>query len=199
MIEGLAVLFRGFGQAGWLVLIDEQEIVPTLLTTRQRSLCNQNLRVIVDSVNQSMPPRGMYYVFASGTEFFTDPDRGINTYPALRDRIKSNAVLKLPKMDYEEMVEVGRRLVSIAQSAEPESQVSALLTEPVIREFIVRLQKRYGALGYKVRGFVQALVNLARQAGQEKAEHISALMDPILEKTFQSIGDQISSAERGKP
>jgi hypothetical protein len=42
MLEGLAVLFRGLDQSGWLVLIDEQEIVPTLLTTRQRNLCNDS-------------------------------------------------------------------------------------------------------------------------------------------------------------
>jgi hypothetical protein len=88
MIEGVAVLLRGLGQAGWVVLIDEQEIVPMLLTPRQRRLCNQNLKVIVDTVNQSRPPRAIYYVFASGPDFFTDPTRGVNAYQALRDRIK---------------------------------------------------------------------------------------------------------------
>jgi hypothetical protein len=169
------------------------------MTDKQRGLCNQNLRVTIGAANQRKPERAMYYIFASGPEFFTHPTKGINAYPALSNRIKPNAVLELSEMDYEEMVEVGRRLVSIAQSAEPESQVLSLVTEAVIRELVDRLQKRYGVLRYKVRGFVQALVTFARQAGQEKAENISKLMDQILEKTFQSIGDQIASAEREKP
>jgi hypothetical protein len=103
-------------------------------------------------------------------------------------------------MDSEEMVEVGKRLLNIAASAEPGSHVLSLLTEPVIREFVVRLQKRYGPLRWKVRGFVQAIVALAGQASRDSTvENIRALMDPILEKTFQSIGDQIASAKRGKP
>ncbi|MBU0568550.1 ATP-binding protein [bacterium] len=85
ILNQLAVFFHEIGFSGWVILIDEQEIIPTLMSPKKRDSCNQNLRIVIDSGPSTSY---LYYLFATSPEFFTDQKRGINSYPALKDRVK---------------------------------------------------------------------------------------------------------------
>jgi hypothetical protein len=192
-IEGLALFLRKVGHAGWVVLVDEQEIIPTLMTPRQRDKCNENLRVVLDTVNQKRPYRGMYYLFASAPEFFTDEERGVNAYPALRDRIV-NAVLDLTSLDENEMFEVSHRLLNILDSGKPGQSVSPAVPDGTIRKFIAQLEDRFGSLRYKSRGFVQSFIALAERLAQDPEADPEPVIGDVLGTVFRSIDAKISEA-----
>ncbi len=194
MIEGLAVFFRKLGHAGWVVLIDEQEIVPTLMTPTQRGKCNENLRLLLDAANQTRPYKGIYYLFASAPEFFADRERGVNAYPALRDRI-ANAVLTLPTMEEEEMHEVAEKLLHVFAAAEPGPDYGAVLTESVLSRFVDRLEERFGTVRYKARGLVKSLVAFVRSRIANPDSPLEPTIDDVLGRIFSAIDMQIGAAQ----
>lgn len=73
MLDSLAIFFRQVGYSGWVILIDEQEIIPTLMTTRKRDLSNENIKVIIDTQPKT---RFMCYLFATTPEFFNHSNQG---------------------------------------------------------------------------------------------------------------------------
>jgi hypothetical protein len=196
VIEGMAVFFRGIGYAGWAVLVDEQEIVPTLMTERQRKLCNENLKILLDAANQQKPRRGLYYVFASAPEFFADQEKGVNAYPALRDRIITNAVLPLTGMDADEMSEVAQKIQQIYRDTGEYPDRKEIVSDEDIRSFVEEIESRFGSVRYKARGFVQSFVSfIEERLGQPRAL-LTDLIDEVLGRTFGKIGEAISAAHK---
>lgn len=195
VIEGLAVFFRGIGYRGWLVLIDEQEIVPTLMTPLQRKKCNENLRILVDTLNIQEPRRGFYYVFASAPEFFTDQERGVNAYPALKDRI-TNAVLPLTGMDADEMFEVAQRIQEIYRDTGEYPDRKQIVSDEDIRSFVEEIESRFGSVRYKARGFVQSFVSFIEERLGRPDALLTDLIDEVLGRTFGNIGAALSAAHK---
>jgi len=193
-IEGLAIFFRSLGYAGWVVLVDEQEVVPTLMTETQRNRCNENLRLLLDAANQGMPPKGIYYVFASAPEFFTDQQRGVNSYPALAGRIRANAVLSLGNLNADEMRQVCMRLRNIFAASEPDLDIGSIFLDDDIALFTSAVEERYGAEKFKARGFVQSFVALMEKRLANPSEPIAPLIDDVSGTTFNAIYAQIAAA-----
>jgi len=194
MIEGLALFFRRIGYAGWVVLVDEQEIVPTLMTETQRDRCNENLRLLLGAANQRGPSRSIYYVFASAPEFFTDPVKGVNAYPALRSRIMPNAILSLGHLGVEEMRQVCQRLRTIQSCSEPDLRHESLPTDNDIDIFASAVEQRFGAVKFKARGFVQSFIALMEERTTSPEAPIAPLVDDVLGRVFSSIDAKVTAA-----
>lgn len=114
ILKSLGKFFKSIGYKGWIILIDEQEIVSTLLTTRRRELTNQNIRYLIDEQGNL---DGIYVLFATTDEFFTDPNRGVVSYPALKTRITQANTLSLPSIGKAEMEELSENLKTICEMA----------------------------------------------------------------------------------
>ena len=191
MIEGLALFFRKIGYAGWVVLVDEQEIIPTLMTETQRDRCNENLRLLIGAANQKEPPRSIYYVFASAPEFFTDLRKGVNAYPALQGRIMPNAVLTLGSLGTEEMTQVCKRLHDIMVC----STGQALLSDDDIALFASAVERRFRAVKFKARGFVQSFIALMAELSANPDAQMESLTDDVLSRVFRSIDAKVTAAK----
>lgn len=84
MLRSLALTLQHFGFQGLVILVDEVESVLNQATPLRRE-SYQTLRLLVD--RESMPVRTL--VAASTTPpMYTDPQRGMPTYPALWSRIR---------------------------------------------------------------------------------------------------------------
>lgn len=114
ILKSLSIFFKKIGYKGLVVLIDEQEIISTLLTTRRRELTDQNIRIMIDDQGNM---DGIYVLFATTDEFFSDPIRGVVSYPALKTRITKSNTLDLPPIGKDEMYEVALKLRDICQFA----------------------------------------------------------------------------------
>lgn len=113
-MKSFGAFSKKIGYKGWVILIDEQEIVSTLLTTRRRELTDQNLRIMIDDQANM---NGVYVLFATTDEFFNDPTRGVVSYPALKTRITQANTLNLPSIGKVEMEEIAEKLKIICEAA----------------------------------------------------------------------------------
>jgi hypothetical protein len=129
--------------------------VSTLLTPRRRELTDQNLRILVDE--QAAVPHA-YFLFATTSEFFTDPIRGVNSYPALKSRVTDNNTYQLPPLSKDEMREIGQNLIKIYEIAEG---VHLDLSEDLIGKLAAiaddRLERRSARARVVVKAFVKIL------------------------------------------
>ncbi len=114
ILKSFGAFSKKIGYKGWVILIDEQEIVSTLLTTRRRELTDQNLRIMIDDQANM---NGIYILFATTDEFFNDPNRGVVSYPALKTRITQANTLNLPSIGKVEMEEIAEKLKIICEAA----------------------------------------------------------------------------------
>jgi len=190
-VELLAQFFRGIRHAGWVVLVDEQEIIPTLMTTRNRDLSNRTLRVLIDSTGK---PCGLYWLLATSPEFFTDRECGISAYPALKGRAQE--VLLLPPISASRMKNVGDRLVGICEIAFPDAGVRSRLTQELINGMASLIEADYPALGSRARGFVQSVVRLVDRLRENPQADLQQEMPKVVRDVFGEIEDQIQGAFR---
>ena len=87
MLRSLALTLQHFGFRGLVILVDEVESVLNQPTPRRRE-SYQTLRLLLD--RESMPVRTL--VAASTTPpMYTDPQRGMSTYPALWSRVRNES------------------------------------------------------------------------------------------------------------
>jgi len=114
ILKSFSIFLKKIGYSGLVVLIDEQEIISTLLTTRRRELTDQNIRIMIDDQGDM---DGIYILFATTDEFFNDPLKGVVSYPALKTRITKSNTLNLPPISKDEMYEVALKLKEICKFA----------------------------------------------------------------------------------
>jgi hypothetical protein len=84
MLRSLARMLGHFGFRGLVVLVDEVESVLNLTAPRRRE-SYQTLRLLVDRENT---PAHTLIMASTTPPMFTDPDRGMSTYPALWSRVR---------------------------------------------------------------------------------------------------------------
>ncbi len=176
VLKFLAQFFVLAGYKGWVVLIDEQEIVSTLLTPRRRELTDENLRLLIDE--QGAIPHA-YFLFATTSEFFTDPVRGVNSYPALKSRVTENNTYELPPLSKAEMTEIGKNLKSIYEIAEG---VHLELSDGAIAGLAAMAADRLERRSARARVFVKAFVKMLRESHQGRAvdaEQFKTIVDGV--------------------
>lgn len=153
-MDSLAIFFREIGYSGWVILIDEQEIIPTLMSKKKRGLSNENLKVIIDTQSRT---QYMYYLFATTPQFFTDPLNGINAYPALRQRV--NDVLEIQPITKKEMTEAGQNIKEVYCTAYPDFQ-GGQIPKQKIKDCANHIDSNFSNDTAKARIFVISYIKL---------------------------------------
>lgn len=177
VLNSFAIFLREVGYSGWVILIDEQEIIPTLMTTRKRDLSNENLKVIIDTQPKT---KFMYYLFATTPEFFTNPQKGINSYPALRQRVSH--VLEVKPIGEKEMVEAAEKIRDVYCIAFPGFR-KGRITGQDIANCAKHVESTFGVTSAKPRIFIVSYIRFL------KALHTGPVPDPSA--AFASITGQV--------
>ncbi|MBU2555758.1 MAG: ATP-binding protein, partial [Bacteroidetes bacterium] len=115
LISALAKTIIKIGYKGWLLIVDEQEAMSTLLTPYQQKHAQSNLRMIIDRKSEL---GSLMWVFGSTPEFFSE--EGVGQYQALKDRITDAIILETDILCLEEYEEISRKLFEIYRIAYPE-------------------------------------------------------------------------------
>lgn len=125
-IRVLADITRQAGRAGFVVILDEVETITRLPRTDMREQGLQNIRQIVDAVDEGHLPR-CYFVF-TGTPDFFDNRRGVRGLQPLDDRIRledpndpfpnyRQAQIVIQPFDRGKLLRVGKRVREIYETA----------------------------------------------------------------------------------
>ncbi len=191
VLEDLARVFRAMAFKGWLLIVDEQEAVSTLLAPRQRDHAISNLRMIMDSASRV---EGLMWVFASTPEFFEDPQHGIGTYDALRDRITDNIVLRTSELSTADLSCVGQKVLEIYAAAYPESAPGPSVEE--LGLCIRRLEDDMQGHLAKPRFFVEAVVGGLDALREGTEQSFSRAFDTVRGRAYQRWARERQNASR---
>ena len=177
----LSLFFKSIGYSGWVILIDEQEIIPTLMSRHKRNLSNENLKVIIDTQPNT---KYMYYLFATTPEFFTDVYNGINAYPALRQRVQD--VLEVHPISFKEMVEAGKKIKEIYSLAFPDFD-RGQLTEENIKYCSQLVEETYINIESKARVFIVSYIKLLNNIKENKHLIVKEEFEAIVGNVWDEI------------
>ena len=87
-LEALSIFVKSIGYAGLVVLVDEAEFIMNLHTKKLRDIAYNYIRDIYDNCNLSKFQNTLF-IFAGTPELFDNDKKGIPTYEALDDRLKT--------------------------------------------------------------------------------------------------------------
>lgn len=182
ILKSLSTFVKKIGYSGLLVLIDEQEIISTLLTTRKRELTDQNIRILIDDQGNM---DGMYILFATTDEFFNDPIHGVVSYPALKTRITSANTMNLPSISSKEMYEIAVNIKTISQIA---WKVNLKIENHQISE-CVQIAEEINIPSAIARTYVKSMIKLMEE------DRDGTVDDPVsrFEKIYSSTFDEIAT------
>lgn len=180
-LNSLAVFFHSIGYLGWVVLIDEQEIIPTLMAKRKRDLSNENLKVIIDTQHKT---KYFYYLFATTPEFFTDPDNGINAYPALRQRVSEK--LEINPITTKDMIEAGKRIKEIYCIANSDFG-RGILTENDIKRLADIMDETFKGISATARIYIVSLIKLLQELHKETSLNVIGLFRNIAGRVWDDL------------
>lgn len=96
-LEALSIFVKSIGYAGLVVLIDEAEFIRNLHAKKYRDIAYNYIRDIYDNCNLSKFQNTLF-LFAGTPELFNDDKKGIPSYPALNDRLRTVLNTDLPDM-----------------------------------------------------------------------------------------------------
>jgi len=144
LLQSLAGFVRLSGYKGLLILFDEAEQSYSLMRKSQLRDAHNNL---LSLINEDLP--GLFLVYATTPDFYTDPKHGIVIYGALVERIglpEKRSPRALDKVwnldavitDLSAYQHAARRIRSIYSDAYPES-VAMLPNEQKVDEFVEEL------------------------------------------------------------
>jgi hypothetical protein len=179
-MKSLAKFFKKIGYKGWVILIDEQEIVSTLLTTRRRELTEENCRILIDDQGTM---DGIYFLFATTDEFFNDPHKGIVGYPALKTRITQNNTLNLPSIGKNEMEEIATKVKNVCQIA---WGVSLRISLSELTR-CVEIALEHNIPSAKARTYVKSLIRLMDNIRNGQTDNPAGRFSDIYSATFNEI------------
>ncbi len=84
MLQSLAAFIRLSGYNGLLILFDEAEQAYSVMRRAALRAAHDNLLSLINNIEKS---RGLFLIYATTPDFFTDPKHGIVVYGALAGRI----------------------------------------------------------------------------------------------------------------
>lgn len=194
-IRVLAEISRQAGRAGFVVVLDEVETITRLPRTDMREQGLQNVRQIVDAVDEGHLPR-CYFVF-TGTPDFFDNRRGVRGLQPLDDRIRledpndqfpnyRQAQVAIQPFDRNKLLEVGKRVREIYEVAYG-SLDSSRASDALLESLADRMTARFGGKVKVVpRQFLRQLVDtFDRIQSYEEYEPLGRI-DTDLEKQLSS-------------
>ena len=84
MLQSLAAFIRLSGYNGLLILFDEAEQAYSIMRKSALRAAHDNLLSLINNIENS---RGLFLIYATTQDFFTDPTHGIVVYGALSGRV----------------------------------------------------------------------------------------------------------------
>lgn len=126
-IRILAEISHQAGRAGFVVVLDEVETITRLRTAKESEQGLQNIRQIVDAVDEGHLSR-CYFVFTGTPDFFDNRNRGVRGLQPLDDRIRLDdpndplpnhrqAQVVIQPFDRKKLLTVGKRVREIYELA----------------------------------------------------------------------------------
>jgi adenosylhomocysteinase len=173
-LRGIIALLKDAGAPGLVVLLDEAEAIFRLGNSPQRLAAYTAIRELIDTGDVEFPYS--FFLFAATPELFEDEYRGIASYGALYQRIRSQQLtserdLRQPIIRLEELNQDGLRLVSLRvrdlHGSAYEYDAKAKYSDLDIDKFILEVGTKFGDIRAKPRTFLKALVDVldAREQG----------------------------------
>jgi len=167
MLQSLSSFSRLIGFKGLLILFDEAERTYSTMRSSDLKQAQNNLLHLINTTEDTA---GLFLIYATTPDFFTDDKFGIRVYGALAQRIGQpenrppralDRVWNLDAVEHSnhDYAQVACKIRDIYLQAYPEANV---LTEDELREYVVRLGEhhpRYSMMG-KWRMVVTATVNV---------------------------------------
>lgn len=121
-LEALSIFVKSIGYAGLVVLVDEAEFIMNLHTKKLRDIAYNYIRDIYDNCNLSKFQNTLF-LFAGTPELFDNDKKGIPTYEALDDRLKTvlntdlvdmrKPILNLRGFNEDDLKEIALKLTSM--------------------------------------------------------------------------------------
>jgi hypothetical protein len=188
ILKSLGIFAKKIGYKGLVILIDEQEIISTLLTTRKRELTEQNIRILIDEQGKM---DGIFILFATTDEFFNDPVKGVVSYPALKTRITKSNTLELPPIDKKEMTEIAYNIRGICNVA---WNMKIRLNDDQIAE-CVKIAKENNIPSARARTYVKSVVSLMEQIRDGDTKNPTEQFSEIYNSTFIEVATERENFE----
>jgi hypothetical protein len=187
ILKSLAKFFKVIGYKGLIILIDEQEIVSTLFSSRKRELTDQNIRMLIDDQSKM---DGVYILFATTDEFFTHPVKGLVSYPALKTRVTQANTLRLPSIGTAEMKEVALVLKNICEIAWD----IGLKVDAEELKSCVKIALDYSIPSGKARTYVKSMIRLMEALRDNKDADPIAIFSEIYPNTYNEVATEKEAA-----
>lgn len=182
-LEALSIFVKSIGYAGLVILIDEAEFIRNLHTKKLRDIAYNYIRDIYDNCNLSKFQNTLF-LFAGTPELFDDDKKGIQSYPALNDRLKNVLNTDLPDMrkpifdlkgfSEDELAEIARRLTSMHE--ETYMWDASDLIKPVIGDMVKTHVENAELTGGRVtpRTFIRSFISVLDTVQQNQNEFKSS-------------------------
>ncbi|MBX7259533.1 MAG: ATP-binding protein [Candidatus Hydrogenedentes bacterium] len=153
MLQSLAAFVRLSGYKGLLILFDEAEQAYSVMRKSALREAHNNLLSLINNI-ETLP--GLFLIYATTPDFFSDPKHGIVVYGALSGRIGKpeerhpRALDTIWNMDavetrLEDYQEAARKIRAVYAVAYPESD-SALPSEPTVADKVAELFRIHPSL-----------------------------------------------------
>ncbi|GAC1389012.1 MAG: DUF2791 family P-loop domain-containing protein [Vulcanimicrobiaceae bacterium] len=182
-LRGVCALMRDAGYPGLVILIDEVESIMRLAKP-QRDAAYTSMRELIDIGSDEFPY--CFLLFAGTQLFFEDEFKGVASYQALFQRIRSQQVgsgrdlrqpiIRLEEFDEHALWEVSIRVRDLHGSAY-EWDAATTFADHELQAFIKTAGAKFGEIRQKPRAYLKALVDMldARQ------QHLDVASDTLIE------------------
>jgi len=183
ILKSLGKFLKKIGYKGLVILVDEQEIVSTLLTTRKRKLTDQNIRILIDDQGKM---DGIYILFATTDEFFTDDLKGVVSYPALKTRITKANTLDLPPIKKKEMEEIAVNIKKICQIA---WSIPLRIGKSQLNN-CVEIALEHNIPSARARTYVKSIIRLMQNLHDGKTDDPVSIFSELYGSTFSEVATE---------
>ena len=191
MLQSLASFVRLSGYKGLLILFDEAEQSYSIMRKSALKDAQNNLLSLINNI-ESIP--GLFLLYATTPEFYSNPKYGIVIYGALAGRI-GKPENRLPKAldtvwnldavepTLEDYKAAAKKIRNVYTSAYPES-LTKLTSEDKVEEFVEELHRIHPALSAVRfwRVLVTALISHFDDSLEDDARTTDELYDDVMER-----------------
>ena len=165
-LRGVCALMRDAGYPGLVILIDEVESIMRLAKP-QRDAAYTSMRELIDIGSDEFPY--CFLLFAGTQLFFEDEFKGVASYQALFQRIRSQQVgsgrdlrqpiVRLEEFDEDALWDVSLRVRELHGSAY-EWNTASRFPDTELQNFIRTAGTKFGEIRQKPRAYLKALVDM---------------------------------------
>jgi hypothetical protein len=154
MLQSLAAFVRLSGYKGVLILFDEAEQAYSIMRKAALRAAHDNLLSLINNIESS---RGLFLIYATTLDFFTDPTHGIVVYGALSGRV-GKPVDKAPKAldiiwnldavqpELPEYQQAAAKVAALYHAAYSDNAVPLVTADEDLGEFVSELYRMHPSL-----------------------------------------------------